>query len=204
MRLAVFLAFCAAASAADSVEAFGIKWSVPIASDWKMEKEGETPVLRMLVARPQREPRRPTQFALADTPAFHRVTVEADVKRLAGSLIIVYAYRDPTHFNYAHLSVDEATKQPVHNGIFHVYGGERVRISREQGPASLPSQDEWYRVRLTHDASTGIVAVTVNGKPNPALEAVDLSLGAGKVGIGSFFETALFKNVKILGTAVKE
>ena len=204
MKLAVFLAFCAVASAADSIEAFGIKWSVPIGSDWKMEKESEAPVLRMLVARPQREPRRPTQFALADTPAFHRVTVEADVKRLAGSLIIVYAYRDPTHFNYAHLSVDEATKQPVHNGIFHVYGGERVRISREQGPASLPSQDEWYRVRLTHDASTGIVAVTVNGKPNPALEAVDLSLGAGKVGIGSFFETALFKNVKILGTAVKE
>ncbi|MGH9632283.1 MAG: hypothetical protein ACRD7E_28600 [Bryobacteraceae bacterium] len=188
------------AFAAETIEAFGLKWSVPIAADWKVEKDGGEEVLRMMVARPQEKPRRPSQFALAETPDYQRVTVEADVKRLGKSLIIVFAYGDESHFNYAHLSSDRGTDQPVHNGVFHVYGGDRVRISPELGPASIPSADEWYHVRLTHDASTGIVTVAVNGKEIPALNAVDLSLGPGRVGIGSFFETALFKNVTITGT----
>jgi hypothetical protein len=37
----------------------------------------------------------------------------------------------------------------------------------------------------------------VDGQALPALSAVDLSLAGGKVGIGSFDETAEFKNVKI-------
>jgi hypothetical protein len=200
MKVLLLLLLGSVAYAADNLEIFGIKWAVPLIADWAVEKQEDIPVLRMLVARPQTAPRRPVQFALAETPDFQRVTLQADVKRLGGSLILVYAYRDPAHFNYAHLSVDEGTKQPVHNGIFHVYGGERVRISREQGPASLPSMDDWYKVQLTYDAATGIAAVNVNGKPNQALEGVDLSLGPGRVGIGSFFETALFRNVKILGT----
>lgn len=196
MKSALLL-FCAlVATAADTIEAFGHKWSVPIAADWKLEDS----VLHMLVARPQTAPRRPSQFALAETPDWQKVTIEAEVKRLKGSLIFVYAYRDPSHFNYAHLSVDTGTKQPVHNGIFHVYGGDRVRISSEKGPAALPSADEWYKVRLDYEATTGSVNVKVNGNDLPALKGVDLSLGAGKVGLGSFFETALFRNVKISGT----
>lgn len=200
MRALLPLLASAVLFAADTIDAFGYKWRVPIAADWKMEDAAGGPVLRMLVARPQTQPRRPSQFALAETADFHRVTLEADVKRLGDSLILVYAYQDDAHFNYAHLSVDAPQKQPVHNGIFHVYGGERVRISRAEGAGSLPSRDDWYRVKLSYDAATGIVGVTVNGQAQPALEAVDLSLGSGKVGIGSFFETALFRNVKITGT----
>lgn len=186
--------------AAESIEVFGHKWSVPFAADWKVERDGTAPVLRMLVERPQREPRRPIQFALADTPDWKKVRIEADVKRLGSSLILVYAYRDPTHFNYAHLSTDTAVKQPVHNGIFHVYGGERVRISPETGPASFTAAEEWYKIQLDYDGSTGEVVVLVNGQKNPSLRAIDLSLGAGKVGIGSFFEKAAFRNVRITGT----
>jgi len=203
MRGLLLFAVLAASAFAESIEALGMKWTVPTAAEWKLEKDGDVPVLRMLVARPSQKPRRPIQFALAETADYQRVTVEAEVKRLGKSLIIVYAYRDAGHFNYAHLSADEAAKVPVHNGVFHVYGGDRVRISPQRGPASLPSADEWYRVKLTYDADSGIAGVTVNEKTFPALEAVDLSLGAGKVGLGSFFETALFRNVKITGTPAK-
>ena len=118
---------------------------------------------------------------------------------LGKSLMLVFAYRDEAHFDYAHLSVDTGTKQPVHNGIFHVYGGERVRISSPQGPPAFPENNHWYHAKLTYDAKTGAVHVAVDGKAVPALDAVDLSLGAGKVGLGSFDETAVFRNVKILG-----
>jgi hypothetical protein len=60
-------------------------------------------------------------------------SVEAEVRRNQSSLIMVYAWQDAAHFNYAHLSVDTAAKQVVHNGMFHVFGGERVRISSLDG-----------------------------------------------------------------------
>src|SRR5205807_2371352 len=140
-------------------------------------------------------PRRPYQVALADMPAFQRVTVQADLRPTKRSLMIVFAYHDAAHFDYAHLSTDAAAKQPVHNGVFHVYGGERVRISSEQGPAAFSAVGRWFHVELKYDGSTGEVNVRVDGIAVPSLHAVDVSLGAGKVGLGSFNETGDFRNV---------
>lgn len=201
MRTALLLWVAALTTVnAETIEAFGHKWTVPIAADWTVEPPEANAVLHLTVPRDQKQPRRPKQFAVCDIPNWKTVTISLEAQAPQGHLIIVFAYRDEAHFNYAHLSVDEATKQPVHNGIFHVYGGDRVRISSERGPAALSSKDEWHKVQLTHDGSTGIVGVTVNGRALPALEAVDLSLGPGKVGLGSFTNTALFRNVKITGT----
>jgi hypothetical protein len=120
------------------------------------------------------------------------------MKALGNSLLIVFAYQDAAHFNYAHVSVDKGTDIPNHNGVFHVYGGERVRISSPRGPAALRARGVWHHVKLTHAAATGGVRVEVDGAPVPALEAVDMSLGAGRIGLGSFDETGEFRNVRII------
>jgi hypothetical protein len=182
--------------AADSIEVFGHRWTVQQASDWSIENA----VLKLLVAAdpPPGVPRRPQKFALAETAPFRRVTVEAEVRRNGASLIIVYAWQDESHYNYAHLSADTAVKQNVHNGMFHVFGGERVRISPLDGPASLPAR-EWTPVKLVFDGDTGRCYVEVSGNRNPSLEAVDLSLRFGRVGLGSFNETGDFRNVRITG-----
>jgi hypothetical protein len=187
MKLAVLAALIAVhANAADTLTIMGRSWDVPVAADWKAE-EG---ILRLATFRgPLPGPRRPIQFALTDVPDYHRLT------------IIVLAYRDPAHFDYAHLSIDAAEQQPVHNGIFHVYGGERVRISAERGPAAFAASGRWYHVTVSHDSNTGTIEVAVDGRAVPALRAVDLSLGPGRVGVGSFDETGAFKNIKI--TAAK-
>jgi hypothetical protein len=188
--------------AADTVEVFGRAWSVPVASDWKVETADGVPVLRLVEHRsPLPGPRRPIQFALADMPEYARLILEADVRPLGASLLIAFAYRDAAHFDYAHFSVDTGAKQPVHNGIFHVYGGERVRISSDRGPAAFSATGRWHHVKLIHDAATGVVDVMVDGKAVPALHAVDLSLGCGKIGPGSFDETGEFRNVIIATTA---
>jgi hypothetical protein len=199
MKLAILAAFAAFnVSAADTLAIAGREWTVPVAADWKLE-EG---ALRLVTGRgPLPGPRRPIQFALTDVPVYRRLTVEADVMPLGRSVLIVFAYRDPEHFDYAHLSTDAAERQPVHNGIFHVYGGERVRISAESGPAAFAASGRWYHVTLTHDSSAGAVEVAIDGRAAPALHAVDLSLGPGKVGLGSFDETGAFKNIKI--TAIR-
>ncbi len=200
LELGSIMAFFAAASApVQTIDAFGYKWSVPTAAEWAVDKTDHGDTVRMLVARPSTQPRRPAQQAIAETEPFTDVTLEAEVKRDNTSLILIYAYRDENHFNYAHLSADRAAEHPVHNGMFHVYGGDRVRISTEEGPAALPTQ-EWTPVKLTYSARTGEAYVEVAGRRLASLHAVDLSLGAGRVGIGSFFETAQFRNVKITGT----
>lgn len=206
MRVVVpALALSLSAHAADLIEVFGHKWKVPVASDWKVDRDETGEVLHLLVPRPSMQPRRPSQYALAMTPDFEEVTLELEVKKepysqrnRRTSLILVYAWRDENHFNYAHLSVDTAKQQPVHNGIFHVYGGDRVRISSTEGPATL-NGEEWHTVKLLYSASTGRVDVWVNGETSPSMRAVDWSLGAGKVGIGSFFDLGAFRKVRITG-----
>jgi len=199
MKCALFLLAASLLLGADTLQIFDHQWSVPNGGDWEIQKDNEAPFLHMKIGRepPSSGPRRPFQFAIADTQPFSRVTVEADIRPLKRSVIIVYDYRDSGHFNYAHISAD--IKAPVHNGIFHVYGGERVRISPQRGPAAFPEINRWYHVKLVADGNTGTVEVTVDGKAVPALHAVDLSLTSGKVGIGSFDETGDFKNVKISG-----
>jgi hypothetical protein len=205
-RLLCFVVLTAGAcAAADTIEVFGMRWKVPIASDWKIEQVDGAPVLQLLVARPSTEPRRPTQFVLADTPDFLTVTLEAEMKKEPEaarqrhtSLMIVYAYRDPDHFNYAHISVDSGEQAAVHNGIFHVDGGDRVRISSRKGPGTL-LEEKWYNVRLVYDGRSGDVRVFVDGKSSPSLHAVEPKFQAGKVGIGSFFDMGSFRNVRITG-----
>jgi hypothetical protein len=174
----------------------GYHWTVDKPGDWAVD-DG---VLRLITSSepPPGQPRRPTHFVLAETPSFRGVILEAEVKRNQRSLILVYAWQDANHYDYVHISSDSALKQNVHNGVFHVFGGERVRISPLDGPAGLPMR-EWTRVRLVFNGDTGRCYVEINGERNPSLEAVDLSLRHGRVGMGSFDETGEFRNIKIAG-----
>jgi YD repeat-containing protein len=185
------------------VRAFGYDWSVFDASDWQVEGSGASQVLHLKVARPQEaNPRAPMQYALAEEAGLARFTLEVEMKpdvgknNKAGSTILVYAWRDNLHFNYVHLSSDTGREQPVHNGVFHVYGGDRVRISSEDGPRTFPNAD-WTPVRVDYDASKNLVETRVRGEKNPSLRGVDLSLGAGRIGLGSFFNTGSFRNFRL-------
>lgn len=189
----------AAILAGDPLSALGLSWTVEDRRDWAVE-DG---VLRLIRKGEPGVPRRPTKYAIAEAGPFRRVTVEVEMLREGRSLIIVYAYQDDAHYNYAHISSDEAQKVHVHNGIFHVFGGERVRISSLAGPASFGPQPEWTPVRLVWDGSTGLCEVFVNGQPNPSLRAVDLSLSEGRVGLGSFNETGAFRKLRIHGDPVR-
>jgi hypothetical protein len=202
--LAAFL-LSVPACCADSLTAFGHRWQVAIAGDWSVTADEGIETLNLLVPRPSTQPRRPSQYALAETPDFTAVTLDVEVQRepeserqMHPSLILVYAWQDANHFNYAHLSVDAAADVPVHNGIFHVAGGDRVRISGTGGPASLGGKG-WQKVRLVYDGRSGKVEVFVDGKTSPSLQAVEPTLGAGKVGIGSFFDKGRFRAVRISG-----
>jgi hypothetical protein len=182
--------------AGDSLTIFGHTWTVPNAQDWKVSEDNGQPMLQLLVGRePLPGPRRPNQFALLDAPPISKLTLEADVRPTKRSLMIVYAYQDPAHFDYVHFSTDTASKQPVHNGVFHVFGGERVRISPTEGPGAFSRINKWFHLKVEWNGVTGEIQGFIDGAPVPALHAVDLSLKQGKIGLGSFDETGDFKSV---------
>ncbi len=183
----------------ETVEAFGGKWQVRYAKDW--ESSGSE--LRLLVARQPEagQPRRPQQPAVLEGPALTKVTIDLEMKPGGRSLILIYAYQGPAHYNYVHISSDEARRVAVHNGVFHCFGGERVRISSLEGPASFDGNSGWTPVRLVFDGETGRCHAEVNGRRNPSLEAVDLSLRSGRVGLGSFNETGAFRNWRVTSGA---
>jgi len=183
----------------EQIRCFGHDWRVLTATDWKVDTAAGGDTLHLTVPRPQEgNPRAPIQYALLAAPPVSAFTLDVDVRsdRESASLIVVYAWRDPVHFNYVHLSTDTARKQPVHNGVFHVYGGDRVRISNDEGPAALAPATKWTAVRIVYDAATHLVETWVDGRLNTSLRAADFSLGAGNIGLGSFFDTARFRNFR--------
>jgi hypothetical protein len=198
-EMRVLLAMLCVASlwpAAEVINVFQEKWDVQSAQDWVV---GDNLLQLKVSAEPVAgQPRRPTKFALLESKPYNKVTVDAEIKRDGRSLIVVYAWQDEAHYDYAHISLDAAATQPVHNGMFHIFGGERVRISSLDGPGSLPTQD-WTPIKLVFDGETGRCYVEVNGRRNPSLDAVDLSLRWGRVGLGSFDETGSFRKVRVRG-----
>jgi hypothetical protein len=179
------------------IRCFTHNWLVRTAEDWKTETAADGEVLHLNVPRPQEaNPRAPVQYALLESQPLGCFTLDvelrSDIKSV--SLIIVYAWKDPIHFDYVHLSTDAARQQPVHNGVFHVYGGDRVRISNDEGSCALANPSEWTHVRLVYDESTHMVETWINGQLNPSLRAADFSLGAGLIGLGSFFNAGSFRN----------
>ncbi len=184
----------------ERIRCFGQSWLVRTAADWKTEMSPDGEVLRLDVPRPQEaNPRAPIQYALLESQPADCFTLEVEVRSdiESSSLIIVYAWKDPLHFDYVHLSTDAAKQQPVHNGVFHVYGGDRVRISNDEGPSALAPATKWTKVHIAYDASTHLVEASIDGRLNPSLRGVDLSLGAGAIGLGSFFNTGIFRRFSL-------
>lgn len=184
----------------ERIRCFEQTWLVCTAADWKAETKPEGDVLHLNVPRAQEaNPRAPVQYALLESPPPGCFTLEVEVRSdlASASLIVVYAWKDPVHFNYVHLSTDPAQKQPVHNGVFHVFGGDRVRISNDEGPSALAPATKWTAVRIAYDAERHLVETWIDGQLIPSLRAVDLSLGAGAIGLGSFFDTGSFRKFSL-------
>jgi hypothetical protein len=184
----------------ERIQCFGHAWLVRTVADWKTETASSGEVLNLNAPRPQEaDPRAPVQYALLESQPLGCFTLDVELRSeiKSVSLIVVYAWKDPLHFDYVHLSTDAARQQPVHNGVFHVYGGDRVRISNDEGACALANPSQWTKVRLVYDESTHLVETWIDGQLNPSLRAVDFSLGAGSIGLGSFFNTGSFRNFSL-------
>ena len=108
-------------------------------------------------------------------------------------VLLIFGYQSPTRFYYVHLS---RKTDAVHNGIFLVNDVDRKRLDPPTSTGRLVDQ-EWHRVRLVRAAATGQIRVFFGSDENPILSAVDATLLTGRVGVGSFDETAEFRALEL-------
>ncbi|MGW2051329.1 PQQ-dependent sugar dehydrogenase [Streptomyces sp. NPDC001858] len=151
-------------------------------------------------------PRRPFEYAVLTAGPEHgdvridaEVRIDTPVEITNRDVIIVFDHQSDTKFSYVHLSQDN-TIYP-HNGIFVVDEADRVRIDDQwNGTTGAPpaiTDTAWHKVRVVRCASTGEIAVYVDGSKRPLMTAVDTTLTSGRVGFGSFDNTGRLRNLKV-------
>jgi hypothetical protein len=146
--------------------------------------------------------RKPGAMAILKGAPLGSFTLEVDVKSTAPAdllvrdVLLIFGYQSPTRFYYVHLS---ARTDAVHNGIFLVNDADRRRLDPQTSVARLTDQG-WHRVRLVRDAARGDIRVYFDSDPAPALSVIDATIGSGRVGLGSFDETAEFRRLRITGS----
>jgi glucose/arabinose dehydrogenase len=157
-------------------------------------------------------PRRPFEYAVVSKgPEFSNVRVDAKVRLdtpvdiVNRDVIIVFGYRSDTQFYYVHLSTDN-TIYP-HNGIFVVNNADRLRIEHQWDPVQSHGAPpaitdmKWHNVSVTQCASSGEIAVRVDGKL--IMTAVDHTFTSGRVGFGSFDNIGRTRDFRATGKAVQ-
>ncbi|MDA3625568.1 hypothetical protein OU415_08980 [Saccharopolyspora sp. WRP15-2] len=157
---------------------------------------------------PPEGPRRPFEYAIVRKgPEFGSLSLTGEVRidepvtRNDRDVVLIFNYRSPTRFYYAHLSQDN-TIYP-HNGIFVVDDADRVRIDDQwDGTTGAPpaiDDTDWHDVRLDYRAATGEIAVHVDGADEPLMTATDKTFSGGRVGFGSFDNYGRVRDVTIIG-----
>jgi len=180
-----------------------------LAREWTLDGSGTWAIRDGLLAlvtagKPVGPIRRPSALAIVNGPDLGETTLELDVRSTAAlpdvtprrDALLVVGYQSPTKFYYVHLS---AARDDVHNGIFLVNDADRRRIDSLSNVTPLVDQ-QWHRARLVRVPATGRIEVYVDGRADPIMVATDRTLGSGRAGVGSFDDTAEFRNVVVSGT----
>ena len=181
----------------------GANWAPVTPSKWRFPGH-EAVLAEAGVQRPG--PRRPFEYAVltpgreyGDVRIDAEVRIDTPVEITNRDVIIVFDHQSDTRFSYVHLSSDNSIYP--HNGVFVVNDADRARIEDQwNGRTGAPpaiADTGWHRVRVVRCASSGEIAVYVDGSKRPLMTAVDSTLGSGRVGFGSFDNTGRLRNLTV-------
>jgi hypothetical protein len=175
--------------------------------NWILDGSGEWQVLdgKLVLAKAgtvSGEIHRPAALAILKTEPFLRVTVETQLRMTAPldsirrDLTVIFGYESPTRFYYAHFG---GITDAGNNGIFLVDAADRRRIDPATAEPQLTDQD-WHRVRLERDGSTGKIDVYVDDSETPVFSTVDSTIRSGRVGLGSLNDIGEFRDIVVTGS----
>jgi len=179
------------------VDARGVsQWEIDGSGQWRMAGS----ILQLYSAGAPAGPiRKPAAMAIFKSEPVGDFTLDVDLRSTAPvdlevrDVLLIFGYQSPTRFYYVHLS---KRTDAVHNGIFLVRDADRKRLDAPTSVGRLVDQ-EWHHLRLVREVNSGRIQVFFDADQNPVLSVVDGTLPTGRVGVGSFDETAEFKGLEL-------
>jgi hypothetical protein len=108
---------------------------------------------------------------------------------------LIFNHQDPSHFYYVHLG---KAADPHAHSIFLVNGEPRVSIA-EKRTDGTPWTEGWHTVKLTRRTADGLIAVYFDDMKTPIMTTHDQTFLSGRIGVGTFDDTARFDSIEIRG-----
>lgn len=113
--------------------------------------------------------------------------------------VVFFGYQDSAHFYYVHLG----KKTDDHaNQIFIVNGADRKKISLTTTPGT-DWDDNWHTVKIVRKPSDGTIEIYFDDMQKPVMTASDKTFTHGRIGVGTFDDTADWDDIIVRGTIVK-
>jgi len=111
---------------------------------------------------------------------------------------LVFGYQDPAHFYYVHLGkqADDHANQ-----IFIVNDAARKKISITS-TTGTNWQERWHDVKIKRNAADGTIEVFFDDMDKPVMTAKDKTFSWGRIGVGTFDDTADFDDLELRGVKV--
>ena len=177
------------------------RWETTDAAAWTRKKVGDSMVfgLNKRISNYQPEFRSPHNIALIKSIKLKDFELMLDVKNTKDTgnhrdCCVFFNYQDKTHFYYAHLG---AMPDPHSGQIMIVNGAPRKAMT--QNEKNFAWDDDWHKVKVVRDSSSGKIEVFFDDMTTPCMSVVDKTFGAGQIGIGSFDDMNDFDNIILRG-----
>ena len=127
------------------------------------------------------------------------LTVEGQLTKFDqgnNDLCLAFAREDDSRFYYAHLG---EKADAAHHQLHIVDHADRRAITVTRTAGTPWAEGRWHRLKLVHDAATGMISVYFDDMEKPVLTAQDKTLNHGWIGLGSFDDLGKFRNLQIQG-----
>jgi len=113
---------------------------------------------------------------------------------------LFFGYQDPAHFYYVHLGKNP---DPHSCQIMIVNDAPRTMITKNK-PTGVPWDDEWHDVKIVRRVADGTIEVYFDDMTKPIMVAENKTFNWGRIGLGTFDDTANFDDIKLYGKKVQK
>jgi hypothetical protein len=182
------------------------RWEPSDADAWKVVETKRGKVYSQFRQSKYKPPHRsPFNFSLVKDLNVADLILEARVQSTVNDyphrdVCVFFGYQNPAHFYYVHLG----KKTDNHaNQIFIVNGEPRKKISTKTNEGTN-WDDEWHHVKVVRHVGDGTIEVYFDDMKKPVMTAKDKTFTWGRVGIGSFDDTANWADVRVCGTKAEK
>lgn len=111
---------------------------------------------------------------------------------------LFFGYQNPAQFHYVHLG---KKADPHANQIFIVNNKPRTKISLTTTDGT-DWDDQWHQVKIVRRVKPGTIEIYFDDMDKPVMTAKDTTFTWGRIGLGSFDDTADFDDLRLYGRKV--